>query len=112
MLSGVPDKFVLYAILAATGAVVSANMQTVGGMLIFTLIVQPGAAAALIARTLRAAYLFSAVFGLVSCLAGFVFSYYFNTPSGATIALTSTAMFIGVRLWTIAARSNKTHQES
>ena len=39
-------------------------------------------------------FLFSVLFGVLSSLLGLFLSYYFNLPSGATIVVTSSVIFL------------------
>jgi manganese/iron transport system permease protein len=97
--SGVPDKFVYYAILFLTGAVVSSNLSTVGGLLIFALLFQPGATALQLAYDLRLFFLVSAAAGISACVLGLLISYLFDVPAGASVVLMATAIFAAAYLF-------------
>ena len=92
-MSGVPDRMVYYMILFLTGAVVSSNLATVGGLLIFALLVQPGATALQLTYNLKFFFLISAASGIGACISGLVVSYIFDIPSGASIVLMATIIF-------------------
>jgi manganese/iron transport system permease protein len=91
--SGVPERTIYYALLFLTGAVVSANLATVGGLLIFALLVQPGATALQLTYNLKHFFLISAASGIGACVSGLVLSYIFDLPSGASVVLMATAIF-------------------
>lgn len=91
--SGIPEKMVYYAILFLTGAVVSANLSTVGGLLIFALLVQPGATALQLTYNLKTFFIISVVSGVGACILGLVASYAFDIPSGASVVLTATIIY-------------------
>jgi len=91
--SGVPDRFIYYTLLFLTGAVVSSNLSTVGGLLIFALLVQPGATALQLTYNLKHFFLISAASGVGACVSGLVVSYIFDLPSGASVVLMATVIF-------------------
>jgi len=92
-LSGIPEKTIYYTLLFLMGMVVSSNLSTVGGLLIFALLVQPGAVALQLTYNLKLFFLIAAISGVVSCLLGLILSYVFDIPSGASIVLVSTSIF-------------------
>ena len=91
--SGIPERPIYYAILFLTGAVVSANLSTVGGLLIFALLMQPGATALQLTYDLKIFFLIAAAAGVIACVSGLLVSYVFNLPSGAAIVMASTGIF-------------------
>ncbi len=91
--SGVPERAVYYTLLLLTGAVVSSNLSTVGGLLIFALLIQPGATALQLAYDLKIFFLVSAAAGIAACVAGLLISYVFDLPSGASVVLVATGIF-------------------
>ncbi|MEE8413549.1 MAG: metal ABC transporter permease [Dehalococcoidales bacterium] len=91
---GLPATLILYGILLLTGATITATIRSIGGLLIFSLILNPAAAAYQLTYSLKRMFLLSAVFGVLSGWAGLFFSYIFDIPSGATIVITSSAIFI------------------
>jgi manganese/iron transport system permease protein len=105
--SGVPERFIYYALLFITGAVVSANLSTVGGMLIFSLLVQPGATALQLTYNLKHFFWVSAASGVGACLLGLVVSYLFDLPSGASVVLVATIIFAVAYIFSPKRRSKK-----
>ncbi len=91
---GIPATFVLYGILFLTGATITATLRSIGGMLIFSLILNPAAAAYQLTYSMKRMFLLSATFGVVSGWMGLLLSYLFNIPSGATIVVTSSVIFL------------------
>lgn len=91
--SGVPERLIYYALLFLTGGVVSSNLATVGGLLIFALLVQPGATALQLTYNLKHFFLISAASGIGACISGLVLSYVFDLPSGASVVLMATTIF-------------------
>jgi manganese/iron transport system permease protein len=91
---GIPATLVLYGILFLTGATITATLRSIGGILIFSLILNPAAAAYQLTYSMRRMFLLSAGFGVLSGWTGLLFSYLFNIPSGATIVVTSSVIFM------------------
>lgn len=90
---GIAEKPIFYLLLFLTGAVVTLNLNTVGGLLIFSLVINPPSAAYQLTYSLRRMFLLSAVFAIASCLIGLFFSYILNVPTGAVIIIASSAIF-------------------
>jgi len=91
---GLPATVVLYGILFLTGATVTASLRSIGGLLIFSLILNPAAAAYQLTYSMKKMFLLAAGFGVLSGWVGLLFSYLFNIPSGATIVITSSLIFM------------------
>ena len=91
---GLPATLVLYCVLFLTGATVTASLRSIGGLLIFSLILNPAAAAYQLTYSMKRMFLLSAVFGVLSGWIGLIFSYLFDIPSGATIVVTSSLIFM------------------
>jgi manganese/iron transport system permease protein len=90
---GIPSTLILYGILFLTGATITASLHSIGGLLIFSLILNPAAAAYQLTYSMKRMFLLSAAFGVLSGWIGLLFSYLFNIPSGATIVVTSSIIF-------------------
>lgn len=91
---GIPATLVLYGIIFLTGATITVTLRSIGGLLIFSLILNPAAAAYQLTYNLKRMFLISAGFGILSCWLGLFVSYVFNIPSGATIVITSSLIFM------------------
>jgi len=91
---GIPATLFLYGILFLTGATITVSLRSIGGLLIFSLILNPAAAAYQLTYKMSRMFLLAAVFGVLSSLIGLLFSYLFNIPSGATIVVTSSVIFM------------------
>ncbi len=92
--SGLPERFIFYSILVLTGISISFNLNTVGGLLIFSLIINPPSAAYQLSYTMEGMIILSVFFAILSCVAGIIFSYLFNLPVGSVIILTSGTIFL------------------
>lgn len=103
--SGVPERLIYYVLLFLTGAVVSSNLATVGGLLIFALLVQPGATALQLTYNLKYFFLISAAAGIGACILGLIVSYIFDLPSGASVVLMATILFATAYIFSPKRRS-------
>ncbi|MFC1871221.1 metal ABC transporter permease [Chloroflexota bacterium] len=91
---GIPATIALYGILFLTGATITATLRSIGGLMIFGLILNPAAAAYQLTYSMKRMFLLSAGFGVLSGWIGLLFSYLFDIPSGATIVVTSSVIFM------------------
>jgi manganese/iron transport system permease protein len=90
---GIPASLILYGILFLTGSTITVSLSPIGGLLIFSLIINPAAAAYQLTYSLKKMFLLSAIFSVVSGWIGLSASYLFNAPSGAAIIVTSSLIF-------------------
>jgi manganese/iron transport system permease protein len=90
---GIPATVIFYGLLFSTGLTITASLQSIGGLLIYCLILNPAAAAYQLTYSLKKMLLIAAAFGVISCWAGLVASYFFDIPSGASIVITSSVIF-------------------
>ncbi len=91
---GIPEKFIFFSLLFFSGFIICLNLNTVGGILIFGLLINPPSAARILTHSLSKMYLLSILFGILSCLTGLLFSYIFEVPAGAAIIIVSSLIFI------------------
>jgi manganese/iron transport system permease protein len=96
---GISATLVLYGILFLTGATITASLRPIGGLLIFSLILNPAAAAYQLTYSMKKMFLLSACFGILSGWMGLALSYLFNIPSGATIVITSSVIFMAAAIF-------------
>ncbi len=87
-------KAVYFCFLCLCGLILAVTLKAVGGLLIFSLLVCPAAAAYQICRGFRAVILTSMLFGLLSTTVGFALSYSLNLPTGACTVLVSAGIFL------------------
>jgi manganese/iron transport system permease protein len=90
---GIPASLVFYGILFATGVTVTASLQSIGGLLVYSLILNPAAAAYQLTYSLKRMLLIASAFGVLSCWTGLAASYLFDLPSGASIVIVSSVIF-------------------
>ena len=58
------------------------------------MLIIPAASAKLLARTFNYTTIIGIIFGVISSVSGLLLSYYFNLPSGPSMALIATIIFI------------------
>ncbi|PIU55084.1 MAG: cation ABC transporter permease [Chloroflexi bacterium CG07_land_8_20_14_0_80_51_10] len=90
---GIPASLVFYGLLFLTGATITVSLPTIGGLLIFSLIINPAAAAYQLTYSLKRMFLISALFAVLSGWLGLLASYLFEVPSGAAIIVISSIIF-------------------
>jgi manganese/iron transport system permease protein len=93
--SGIHVVGVWSAFLVLTSAVLTVNFQTVGGLMIYSLMVNPAAAAFLLARGHGRTLALSGLLGGLSGVGGFLIAALLDLPTGAVIVLVSSAL-VGV----------------
>lgn len=91
--AGIHQLFVYALFLALCGLTISVNLPIIGGLMIFSLITNPAAAAYQICTGHKSVVITSIVFGVLSTVLGFSISLWFDLPTGACIVLVSTAIF-------------------
>ncbi|HON92294.1 MAG TPA: metal ABC transporter permease [Sedimentisphaerales bacterium] len=91
--TGVHETFVYAMFLALCGVILAVNLPLIGGLMIFSLISNPAAAAYQLCRGHRAIVVTSVALGVLSTAGGFFISYFLNLPTGACIVLASTLVF-------------------
>lgn len=102
--AGVRATAIWTAFLVLTAAVMTVNFQTVGGLMIYSLITNPAAAAFQLVRGGRKVLLGAVLLGAVSGGGGFLLSAATDLPSGAVIVLFSSLLVV---LSAILARRRK-----
>jgi manganese/iron transport system permease protein len=90
---GIPATVIFYGLLFSTGVTITASLQSIGGLLIYCLILNPAAAAYQLTYSLKKMLLIAVAFGVISCWAGLAVSYLLDIPSGASIVITSSIIF-------------------
>jgi manganese/iron transport system permease protein len=91
---GIPAGVISQAMLLLLGGVIAAGMKAVGGLLIYSLILTPAAAAYQLTYRLKTMFLLSALFGMLSCWVGIWGAYALGWPSGASIVLAATCILL------------------
>lgn len=83
-------KIIFFALLSAA---IVASLQTVGAILVISLLITPGATAYFLSERLHRILLLASILGMSTCFFGAYLSYFFNTPTGALIVLLQSSLF-------------------
>jgi manganese/iron transport system permease protein len=90
--AGVPVAYVWAGFLVLTSAALTVNFQTVGGLMIYSLITNPAVAAFQLARGHDRCLVLAVLLGVVSGLGGFLVALATDLPTGATIVIVSSLL--------------------
>jgi len=96
---GLPVRFIHYFLMTLLTMVTVASLQTVGIVLVVAMLITPAAAAYLLTERLWMMIFPASGIGVISSIVGLYFSFTYNLASGATIVISSTAIFILVFLF-------------
>ena len=91
--SGLPVNLLYFGFIGVITLTVIASMQTVGVLLVLSLLIAPGAIAYLLVKQLHLMMAVGALVGVISTVLGMYLSYYQNLPSGAAIVLVISGFF-------------------
>lgn len=90
---GLNTTLVHYLLMFFLTLVAVVSLQTVGTILVISMLITPAATAYLLTNRLAKMIFISATVGVLSAIIGVFYSYSYNWPSGATIVLTSAVFF-------------------
>ena len=92
--SGVSTTYVnlIFYVLLSTAVVL--GVKLLGIILVSALIITPSVTAKLVTRSFKSYATWSVIFSLMAFIGGLFFSYYLDLPSGATIVLMATSLFV------------------
>lgn len=96
---GLPVHALYVGLMAVTTLTIIASMQAVGVVLVIAMLVGPALSAYLLVRELHQMMMLGSVLGAVVSTVGVYFSYYTELPSGPSIVLVSSSLFILVLLF-------------
>ena len=102
---GLNTTFLNYLFLILLSIAIVGSLQTVGIILVLSMLIIPAAAAKLVVDTFVTSIKVSVLFGVTSSITGLYLSYFFNLPSGPSMSLVATTIFV------LAFLSNKIRQK-
>lgn len=91
---GLKTRLIHYGIMFLLTLVTVASLQTVGVILVVSLLITPASTAYLLTNRLSIMVVLASFFGAMSSIIGLYFSFLYNMPSGPVIALAATALFV------------------
>ena len=87
-------SFLNYLFLIILPFSIVGSLQTVGIVLVLSMLLIPAASAKLVTKTFISSISISALFGGIASVSGLYLSYYFNLPSGPTMSLVASGLFV------------------
>ncbi len=97
--SGIPVRLMQYLLPVLVGVTTVASLKAVGIVLVLALLVTPSATAMLLARRMPSIMAYSVAVGLIATVLGLYLSFYADLPSGPSIVLVATGLFLLVLLF-------------
>ena len=91
---GLNTSFLNYLFLILLSIAIVGSLQTVGIILVLSMLIIPAAASKLVTNTFVASIRISIIFGVFSSVTGLYMSYFFNLPSGPSMSLVATSIFV------------------
>jgi manganese/iron transport system permease protein len=91
---GLPVNSIYFGLICAITLTIVASMQTVGVLLVMSLLVGPAITAYLLVKELDQMMILGAIIGAISSISGMYLSYYFDLPSGAAIVSVIFGFFL------------------
>jgi ABC-type Mn2+/Zn2+ transport system permease subunit len=91
---GLNTTFLNYLFLILLSIAIVGSLQTVGIILVLSMLIIPAAAAKLITSTFVSSIRISILFGIFSSVVGLYLSYFWNLPSGPSMSLVATSIFV------------------
>ena len=91
---GLNTSFLNYLFLIMLSLAIIGSLQTVGIILVLSMLIIPAASAKLITKSFNRSILIGVIFGVIASVSGLLLSYYFNLPSGPSMSLVATGIFI------------------
>ena len=91
---GLKTRLIHYTIMFLLTLVTVASLQTVGVILVVSMLITPASTAYLLTNRLSVMVVLAGLFGALSSVIGLYFSFLYNLPSGPVIALATTSLFL------------------
>lgn len=93
-MSGLNTTLLHYFVMLLLSLVTVASIQTVGIILVVSLLITPASTAFLISKKLYSMMIIASLISVISSIVGLYYSYIYNIPSGATIVLCTFVIYI------------------
>lgn len=89
-----PVKFLNSILLISIGLMIAVSTRALGALPVFGLLALPSLSALLLTERLNMIFVLSVIIGLSSAVFGYVISFIFDLPTGASITLTASIIFL------------------
>lgn len=90
---GLPAGVIIYALITWCGLAITVNLEAVGGLMLYALLINPAAAAYQLTDRFNHALALAALLAAGSAAGGLLLALQLNWPAGASIVLASSALF-------------------
>lgn len=97
-LYGYPVRIINIVMFLILGTVVAVTTRALGAMPVFALLALPALTSLYLTEKLKYVFTFSVILGIVSASVGYFVSFIFSIPTGASMVLTGSVIFITVFL--------------
>lgn len=94
-----PVRLLNTALLISIAVIVALTTRALGALPVFALLALPALSALYITENLKLVFLFSILFGIISSVLGYFFSFIFSLPTGASITVCAAGFFIISLIW-------------
>ncbi len=91
---GLPTRFLNYLFLLLISLAIVVSIKAIGALLVFAMIITPAAAAYQWSYKFNTIIYLSIIFGIMSSFIGLYISFTFNLPSGSSIAIVVSFIFL------------------
>ena len=91
---GLNTSFLNYLFLIMLSLAIIGSLQTVGIILVLSMLIIPASSAKLVTKSFNKSIFIGVIFGVIASVSGLLLSYYFNLPSGPSMSLVATGIFI------------------
>jgi manganese/iron transport system permease protein len=95
---GLPAGAITYALIIWCGLTITVNLEAVGGLMLYSLLVNPAAAARQLTDRFTHALGLAMLLAAVSAAGGLLLALSLNWPAGASIVLVSSAVFVAAAI--------------
>lgn len=92
--TGIPVRFLNYLFLFMIAGIITASIQAIGVLLVVAMIIIPAVAAYQFSYNFNRMLILAGIFGGLSAFIGIALAFMYDIPTGATIVLTATAIFL------------------
>lgn len=91
---GIKSKMIFYSIIITCGLITTASISSIGGLLVFSLILNPAVSAYQLTYSMKKLFWLSVLFGVLSNILGLFIAWHFDLPVSATIVICSTIIYV------------------
>ncbi len=92
-LSGLPTAIFVYGLLVGCGLTVAVSLEAIGGLMLYSLLINPAAAARQLSERFLPLMLLSVAFSICCSMGGLGLAILMDWPAGACIVLVSSVLF-------------------